>query len=339
MRERRWIRWVAVMLAAIFLIALADRQKNALKEAQAPQVWAFAGTSAGTRSKWTGFLQSLGADPNGPWALLQALLPGFRVQEEALPVTSYPEGEDIGEEDEGPQNTPVATSNIHFTLSETPLPAENLPTVLVYHTHTHEAYNPLDGKAYTETTGKWRTTDTEKNIVKVGSVLCDLLRKEGFTVYHDQSDYEPPSLDGAYDRSLAGVTEFLTEHPEVTVFIDVHRDAYSESRPVSVEVDGKSCAQIMFVVGSGEGTGFTDLPDVEKNTVLAQNVMDALRLYSSDLVRRMSCKTGRYNQHLSDSCMLIEVGHNINTLEEALNSLPYLAKALRLVLSTLEVPG
>jgi len=166
--------------------------------------------------------------------------------------------------------------------------------------------------------------------------LAELLRMQGFVVYHDRSDYEMPKLSGAYDRSLAGVEKIRAEHPEISVFIDVHRDAYHEGRIVSVDVDGKDCAQIMFVVGSGESTGFRDLPDLASNTNLAQNVMDELRSISPDLVRRMSNKTGRYNQHLSSACMLIEVGHNINTLEEALNSLPHLAESLKVVLAGLD---
>ena len=39
-------------------------------------------------------------------------------------------------------------------------------------------------------------------------------------------------------------------------------------------------------------------------------------------------KVGRYNQHLSPYCLLVEVGHNANTFEDAKNSIPYLADAL-----------
>lgn len=43
-------------------------------------------------------------------------------------------------------------------------------------------------------------------------------------------------------------------------------------------------------------------------------------------------KTGRYNQHMSESAVLIEVGHNENTLEQALNATKPLAKAIAAVL-------
>ncbi len=40
-------------------------------------------------------------------------------------------------------------------------------------------------------------------------------------------------------------------------------------------------------------------------------------------------KTGRYNQHMSDHSVLIEVGNNRNTLEQALAAMPYLARAVQ----------
>ena len=42
----------------------------------------------------------------------------------------------------------------------------------------------------------------------------------------------------------------------------------------------------------------------------------------------MALKNGRYNQHVADCCVLIEVGNNYNTLEEALAAMPFLANAI-----------
>ena len=38
-------------------------------------------------------------------------------------------------------------------------------------------------------------------------------------------------------------------------------------------------------------------------------------------------KSKRYNQHVG-RCILLEVGHNLNTLDEALATIPYFADAL-----------
>ncbi|MBQ3160198.1 MAG: stage II sporulation protein P, partial [Clostridia bacterium] len=44
-------------------------------------------------------------------------------------------------------------------------------------------------------------------------------------------------------------------------------------------------------------------------------------------------KTGRYNQHVGRLSLLVEVGHNANTLEQALNAVPALAECLALSLA------
>ena len=45
-------------------------------------------------------------------------------------------------------------------------------------------------------------------------------------------------------------------------------------------------------------------------------------------MRDIRVKTGRYNQHISNQCLLIEVGHNSNTLDEALAAVEYFAAAV-----------
>ena len=39
-------------------------------------------------------------------------------------------------------------------------------------------------------------------------------------------------------------------------------------------------------------------------------------------------KNGRFNQHISTGCVLIEAGNNRNTLEQVLAAMPYLADAI-----------
>jgi stage II sporulation protein P len=120
------------------------------------------------------------------------------------------------------------------------------------------------------------------------------------------------------------------------MFIDIHRDAYDNSalRRDAVIVDGKLCAKIMFVVGTGEATaaqGELPRPNWQQNFQLAQSVTNQLNKYAEGLAKPVRVKSNRYNQHVSDMCMLIEIGHNGNTLQEAKNSVPYVAKAIAAV--------
>ena len=68
---------------------------------------------------------------------------------------------------------------------------------------------------------------------------------------------------------------------------------------------------MMFVVGTGEGatgTGFGEKPDFAANYALAKRITEYLAGIDERLVRNIRVKTGRYNQHISDQCLLVEVG-------------------------------
>jgi len=196
------------------------------------------------------------------------------------------------------------------------------PRVLIYHTHTHEAY--AQGSVRYAETGAFRTADAEFSVVRVGKELARILQEDyGIGVLHDTADYEPPKLGTAYVRSLTGLKQYMAEYPELQLCIDLHRDAYSKG--LTRNVDGQY-APLMLVVGNG--VGFSTTWDWEKNQTLAQNITDALNLEISGLCRKLRVKNGRYNQHISSGCILVEVGHNENTLQEALTSMVPLAKVL-----------
>ena len=196
------------------------------------------------------------------------------------------------------------------------------PRILIYHTHTTEAY------AGTEDSD-WRTPDQEKNIVAVGELLTKILREEyGCNVIHDKTNHEPPKLSTAYTRSEVTMKRYKQMYPSLTMFIDVHRDA---GAGLVTEIDGKRVARLMFVVGTGEGatgTGYKEMPDFESNYSLALAVTNKLAEIDEELPRDVRVKVGRYNQHVSNQCLLLEVGDNKNTLEEVLNAVPYFAQAL-----------
>lgn len=207
------------------------------------------------------------------------------------------------------------------------------PRILIYHTHTTEAYTQTEQYPYEEA-GEWRTRENDRNIVAVGEKLAQLLREEyGFSVLHDTTDHEPPKLGTAYSRSVLTMEKYREEYPSIAMFIDVHRDAGKthEEGTDYVVIDGQKVARMMFVVGTGEGatgTGFGEKPDFNANYALAKAITERLLAVHPGLMRNIRVKTGRYNQHISNQCLLVEIGHNINTFEEALAAVPYLAEAI-----------
>lgn len=211
----------------------------------------------------------------------------------------------------------------------TPRPAKR---VLIYHTHTYEAFEQVDGDRYRETE-KWRTADPQHNVVRVGEELAGLLRGLGLEVVHDTTAFEPPVLSSAYARSLDMLQERARAGEHFDLYIDLHRDAYiaSQKGPNTTNVGGVETARVMVLIGKGvgaSGLGFEQKPDWEKNLALAQAITQCINGQASGVCREVSVKTGRYNQHVADCCILVEAGNNRNTLSEVLAAMPYLADAI-----------
>ena len=167
----------------------------------------------------------------------------------------------------------------------------------------------------------------------MGEELKRCLTELGFEVVHDQTDFEPPTLSSAYTRSLEMLERRLQAGERYDYILDIHRDAYSGAYngTNSIKVDGKSLAYVMMLVGKGTGatnSGFDERPDWPKNLALAQQLTDSLNAQAEGVCRDVKIKTGRFNQHVSTGALLIEVGNNRNTLQEALDVCPLIAQAL-----------
>lgn len=201
--------------------------------------------------------------------------------------------------------------------------------VLIYHTHTYEAYEKTADATYREIE-KWRTDDEKYNIVAVGNALSQLLRLKGIEVAHDTTAFEPPSLEEAYERSLSMLTRRVQNGETYDLYIDLHRDAIASTSSIkrTINIGGEEVARFMVLVGKGTTGGYAEKPDWEQNLVMAERITDHLNNIHAGLARDVKIKTGRFNQHISDRCILIECGMNSNTLEQVLAGVPYLAEAI-----------
>jgi stage II sporulation protein P len=264
------------------------------------------------------------------WELLTRQQPDSSIDANSDLNSSDGSGEDDPEITDNSSDVKIEVLGSTKLLSFIPL--GSTPQVLIYHTHTHEAYTKTPGEDYVEA-AKWRTVNNQFNIVRVGEALAtELSTKYGIGVVHDDTDTEVPVLGTAYERSLTVVQKNMDQYKDLKIIIDLHRDAYNTSiNPNTVTINGVKAARVMFVIGTGEGktgVGFASRPDWKINLALAQAVNDNLKKFDSQLSRDISIKTGRYNQHLSAGAILIEVGNNENTLEEALATVPFLAQAI-----------
>ena len=193
------------------------------------------------------------------------------------------------------------------------------PQVLIIHTHATESYTMPAGAEY-EASDTFRTTDTRCNMVRIGDEMAQVLTDAGISVVHDRSLYDYPSYSGAYNRSLASIESYLQKYPSISFVLDVHRDAVQDANGQQFKLlcgEDKNAAQLEFVIGSNGGGLSHDL--WRENLKLACAVQETLYRDYPTLMRPITVRNSRYNQHKTTGSLLVEVGTAGNSLEEAVN--------------------
>lgn len=204
------------------------------------------------------------------------------------------------------------------------------PIVLIYHTHTTEGYQTLDLGWYSNSVVT-RSKDSATNMVRVGDEIAEQLEEAGIGVIHDKTIYDT-TYSGAYYRSEDQIEKYMKKYPSLQVLLDIHRDAIKNpdtgvmTKPTA-EINGKKAAQIMIVSGCEDG-GVVGFPDWEYNLRFALNLQKECEDKYPGLVRPLFFCSRQYNMHKSHCSLLIEMGSDANTLDEAAYSGRLLGDAL-----------
>ena len=203
------------------------------------------------------------------------------------------------------------------------------PQILIYHTH-----GATEGFV-NERTG------TTVSVIEIGKKLAEILEKEyGYSVIHDETPYDKVngSIDRnkAYNQSLEGMKNALEKYPSIQIMIDLHRDGVGSEDKRTTVIDGKRTAKFMLFNGlSRNKEGNIDYlynPNLEGNLAFSlQLKLKAMELYPT-ITRPNYLKGYRYNLHLREKSLLIELGNQNNSSQEALNALEPMAEILDAVL-------
>lgn len=194
--------------------------------------------------------------------------------------------------------------------------------VLIYHTHTSESYS--DVGIYSD---YYRTTDKTNNVVSVGNKLVQELEKYGMHAVQDTTVHDYLSFGKAYEASLKTIKKRMNED-KYDILIDIHRDALAANetfRPTA-EINGETVAKLMFVIGT-DTAGLTHDKWME-NLKFAIAFQERANQMYPGLFRDIHLSTSRYNQHMSNKALIVEVGATGNTVEEAQASMKYFASVL-----------
>lgn len=204
------------------------------------------------------------------------------------------------------------------------------PQVLIYHTHATEAYMPYDAGYYNDG-DTLREPSNANNVRAVGDALAEELTAAGVCVLHDTTLHDYPAYRGAYDRSADTVQRLLEENPSIQVILDIHRDGLmlneTDKLKPTVTIDGQKTAQLMVVCGV-VSTDALPHPHWQQNLAFAAQLQQTLDGMYDGLTRPLSLVSARYNQNLSPGALLIEVGSEGNTLEEAVAGARLLGRGL-----------
>ena len=187
------------------------------------------------------------------------------------------------------------------------------PQILIYHTHSQERY--ADSK------------DEKTGVVGVGDYLTELL----------EGEYDVGDRDHAYSKAAPSIQKIINDNPSIQVVIDLHRDGVGENTRLVTTQNGKKMAKIMFFNGLSRTTASGDIPYL-KNPYISDNLAFSFQMqlaaaeYYPDFTRRIYLKGYRFNMHFCPKSMLVEVGAQTNTFEEAKNAMEPLADLFAKVL-------
>lgn len=209
------------------------------------------------------------------------------------------------------------------------LSGEGDPLVYIYHTHSQEGY--ADSKS----------GDASMSVIALGDRLTEILTEEyGLSVLHNPYAYDmvegEEERSRAYNYAKADLEKVLEEHPSIQVIIDLHRDAVPEEMHLVTEIDGKPTAKIMFFNGLSENREgeMESLPNPyrEDNLAFSLQMMLNAEAYYPGFMRGIYLKCYRYNLHFRPRSVLVEVGAQNNTFEEAMNAMEPLADIMTRVI-------
>ncbi|MBM7614669.1 stage II sporulation protein P [Alkaliphilus hydrothermalis] len=223
------------------------------------------------------------------------------------------------------ENLPIVPEKIKFEKDK--------PHILIYHAHGSESYLPA-------TEDNFHSTRKQYTVIAAGEIIKKELEKQGFNVIHETTFHSYPSKNGSYARSLVTASEILKKNPSIKVVLDLHRDGYDnvDSSPHresiiknnQVVFNNLKMTKFQFVIGP-------ENPNRKKLEDFAHYVKTISDYRYPGLSKPVLVKPyGKFNQFLVDHYALLELGSNVNTIEEAKLSAQYFAEVFAEALKLLE---
>ncbi|MFL0251198.1 stage II sporulation protein P [Clostridium neuense] len=193
---------------------------------------------------------------------------------------------------------------------------ESKPEVLIYHSHTTESYKPYNEDDF----------DDDHNVCAVGDELVkELEQNYGISAINDKTLHNAVYTK-SYTRSGETLDKYLKKYGDFKMIIDMHRDSSPSKDAVTAKINGENVAKFMFVMARKN-------PHYSKNIALVNGLLSITNKYFPQLcigsgIYPYDYGTNYFNQAKSNNAFLIEIGSQVNTLDEAKATQKYIARII-----------
>lgn len=244
-------------------------------------------------------------------------------EDPGITFDTNPDNSDGTNQDGSPQEV-IDTQNPDSPIPSTANIDYSKPVVIIYHTHATESYQPV-------TEGNFHSLDEYGTVREVGDVLTQELEALGIQVIHDKTIHDYPSYNQSYTRSLETIQTLMGSNESARIIIDLHRDAaaYSGNAAKTTTINKDTIAKYSLVIGTGN-------PNVDALRLFANHVNATAENTYSGFGGKIIEKQYKFNQYVSDYHLLLEVGNNQNTIEQAKLTGKYFAKVLAKAIKDIE---
>lgn len=274
-------------------------------------------------------------NPFEPQSLLAHAIPGLSKQEAYLLHPSPHVEPDDKPFDPIPPETAVrpAADKVEQQPPQPndPPPADRVEqnqrkSVFIYHSHNRESWIPE--LTHRNIKKPEQAFDESINITLVGKRLASLLAEKGVGADVADDDYPSTVPTFKYTRSYAysikTVREAIARNGVYDFYFDLHRDSQGRKK-TTIKRNGVDYARIYFIVGSKN-------PKWRENYEFAKRIHEKMERkfpgLSKSIYAKRSHGNGYYNQTVSPSSSLIEIGGPYNTLEESYRTVGILAEVI-----------
>ena len=263
-------------------------------------------------------------------SMVGSMFPGAEVLDDDLAEEDPGIIFDTGPSETGETNSddpPQTVVDTQEPDSPDPAPANidySKPVVIIYHTHATESYQPV-------TEGNFHSLNEYGTVREVGEVLAQELEAKGIQVIHNKTIHDSPSYNQSYTRSLETIKNLMGSNQSAKIIVDLHRDAagYSGNKAKTVTINKNTLAGYALVVGTGN-------PNVEALRTFANHINATAGEMYPGFEGKIIEKQYKFNQYVSDYYILLEVGNNENTIEQAKLTGKYFADVLAKAIKDIE---